>query len=71
MVGVAARLHRDLESCRSLQKIMCKNAKWSLSGVLCLRHTMRSDRRQYAQVSKEDAESQRGRARGGITQDSA
>ena len=43
----------------------------SLSGVLCLRHTMRSDRRQYAQASKEDAESQRSRARGGIAQDPA
>ena len=42
-----------------------------LSGVLCLRHTMTSDRRQYAQASKKDAESQRSRTRGGIAQDPA
>ena len=28
----------------------------SLSGVLCVRHTMLSERRQYAEASQEDAE---------------
>ena len=42
-----------------------------LSGVLCVRHTMSSERRQYAQASQEDAESQRRGAGGGIAQDPA
>ena len=39
--------------------IKVMSGQLSLSEVLCLRHTMTSDRRQYAQASKEDAESQR------------
>ena len=31
----------------------------SLSGVLCVRHTMSTHRRQYAKASQEDAEGQR------------
>ena len=42
-----------------------------VSGVLCVRHTMSSDRRQYAQASQEDAEGQRRRAGGRVAQDIA
>jgi hypothetical protein len=43
----------------------------SLSGVLCVRHTMSTHRRQYAKASQEDAEGQRSRASGDIGQDPA
>ncbi len=43
----------------------------SLSGVLCVRHTMSFDRRQYAEASQEDAEGQRCRAGGGVAEDPA
>ena len=41
----------------------------SLSGILCLRHTMLPDRRQYAEANQEDAEGQRCRASGGVAED--
>jgi drug/metabolite transporter (DMT)-like permease len=43
----------------------------SLSGILCVRHTMSSDRRQYAEASQEDAKGQRRRAGCGVAEDSA
>src|SRR5450755_1082943 len=44
--------------------------KVSLSGILCVRHTMSSERNMYAEASKEDAEGQRCCASGGVAQDS-
>jgi hypothetical protein len=41
----------------------------SLSGILCVRHTMSSDRRQYAEASQEDAEGQRRSAGRGVAED--
>ena len=43
----------------------------SLSGILCVRHTMLSERRRYAKASQEDAEGQRRRAGRGVAEDSA
>jgi len=52
------------------QRVSVGEARYgSLSGILCLRHTMSSYRRQYAQASQEDAEGQRCRASGGVAQD--
>jgi hypothetical protein len=45
-------------------------AATSLSGILCVRHTMSSERNMYAEASKEDAEGQRCCASGGVAQDS-
>jgi len=42
-----------------------------LSGILCVRHTMSSERNMYAEASEEDAESQRCCASGGVAQDPA
>ena len=43
----------------------------SLSGILCVRHTMSSERNMYAEASEEDAEGQRCCASGGVAQDPA
>src|ERR1700681_4455450 len=43
----------------------------NLSGILCVRHTMSSERNMYAEASEEDAEGQRCCTSGGVAQDPA
>jgi DNA-binding phage protein len=43
----------------------------SLSGFLCVRHIMSTERNMNAQASQEDAKSQRCRASSGVAEDSA
>lgn len=42
-----------------------------LSGFLCVRHIMSTERTRYAKASQKDAESQRCRASGGVAEDPA
>ena len=68
--GQETRVYGD-QAYKSQKHVIRAKAPKSLSGVLCVRHTMSSDRRQYAEASEEDAESQRCRASGDIAQDTA
>jgi hypothetical protein len=45
--------------------------KPGLSGFLCVRHIMSTERNMYAKASQKDAESQRCRASGGVAEDPA
>ena len=68
--GQETRVYGD-QAYKSQKHVIRAKAPKSLSGVLCVRHTMSSDRRQYAKASKEDAEGQRRRASSRVAQDIA
>jgi len=64
------RLAQTPRVMRELDKWLRRRLR-SLSGVLCVRHTMSIDRRQYAKASQEDAEGERCGASGGVAHDTA